>query len=79
MPANPLTQDELWNAVDTLGTDGDVTSIRTDVAAKLIQLKVAEHGANGLQLTPYGQKAFVVLESGDGNVPEFNDYPPAGV
>jgi hypothetical protein len=44
----------------------------------LIELKIAEHGANGLQLPPYGAKAFVVMESGDGNVPEFNDLPLAG-
>ena len=77
MPAN-ITQDDLWNAVATLGTDGDVISIRTNVAAKLVELKIAEHGANGLQLTTYGKKAFVVLESGDGRVHEFEDYPPAG-
>jgi hypothetical protein len=28
-------------------------------------------------LTDKGERAYVVLESGDGNVPEFNDYPPA--
>jgi len=78
MPAN-LTPDDLWNAVYELGPEGDIASIRPEVAVKLIEFNIAEHGANGLQLTPYGQKAFVVLESGDGNVPEFNDYPPAGV
>jgi hypothetical protein len=31
------------------------------------------------QLTTIGKRARVVLESSDGNVPEFNDYPPAGV
>jgi hypothetical protein len=78
MPANPITQVDLWNAVNTLGTDGDVTSIRTDVTVKLVELKIAKHGANGLQLTPYGKKAFVVLESSDGRVYEFEDFRPAG-
>jgi len=54
------------------------SDISPEVAAKLIELSIAERGADGLQLTPYGEKAFVVLESGDGSVPEFNDYPPAG-
>jgi hypothetical protein len=77
MPAN-LTQDDLWSALDTLGTDGDIASIRPDVIDNLIELIIAEHGANGPQLTPYGEKAFVALESGDGSVPELNDFPPAG-
>jgi hypothetical protein len=77
MPAN-LTQDDLWDAVDILGTEGDVSAIAPVVAAKLVELKIAEHGANGLQLTPYGHKAFVALESGDGRVHEFEDFPPAG-
>jgi hypothetical protein len=56
--------------------DSDISS---EVAAKLIELKIAERCDDGsLALTLYGEKAFVVLESGDGSVPEFNDYPPVG-
>jgi hypothetical protein len=50
------------------------------VIAKLIELRFAELAPNGLpRLTDKGERALVVLESGDGNVPEFNDYPPTGV
>ena len=41
---------------------------------KLIEFKMLELSATGLpQLTPYGEKCFVVMESGDGVVPELND------
>ena len=44
------------------------------VIAKLIEFKMVELSASGLpQLTPYGEKCYVVMESGDGVVPELND------
>ena len=44
------------------------------VIAKLIEFKMVEINAVGLpQLTPYGAKCFIVIESGDGVVPELKD------
>jgi hypothetical protein len=78
MPAN-ITHDALWCALYELGNELGDSDISPEVAAKLIELSIAERGADGaLQLTPCGEKAFVVMESGDGNVPEFNDHPPVG-
>jgi hypothetical protein len=69
MTANTITQDDLWNDVYELGPEGDPSTIAPNVAVKLIALKIAQHGANGLGLTPYRERPFVVLESGNGNLP----------
>ena len=44
------------------------------VVAKTIEFKMVQLGAAGLpELTSDGEKCFVILESGDGQVPEFSD------
>ena len=75
----PLTQDDLWTALESIGTeDGEADKIAPPVVAKLIELRFVELDSTGLpRLTDKGERALVVLESGDGNVPELNDYPPA--
>jgi hypothetical protein len=71
----PATTEQLWDAIYRLGADDlDSDSIPPEVIAKLIEFKMAELSATGLpQLTPYGEKCFVIMESGDGEVPELND------
>lgn len=77
----PITQDDLRHALESIGTeDGETDKIAPPVVAKLIELRFVEIDSTGLpRLTDNGEHAFVVLESGDGNVPELNDYPPAGM
>ena len=79
MRANTVTQDDLWCALYELGNEMGAFDISPEVTAKLIELKIAERIDGTLQFTPYGEKCFVVMESGDGSVPEFNDYPPTGM
>ena len=44
------------------------------MVAKLIEFKMVTLDTVGLpQLTAYGEKCFVILESGNGVVPELND------
>jgi hypothetical protein len=52
-------------------------SIRSEAIDKLIELGIIDQHDEGPLLSPYGEKCFVVMESGDGSVPEFYDYPPA--
>jgi hypothetical protein len=71
----PPTSEQLWDAIYHLGAeDLSADKIPPAVIAKLIELKMATLDSAGLpQLTPYGEKCYVVLESGDGIVPELND------
>jgi hypothetical protein len=71
----PATSEQLWDAIYRLGSeDGTADKIQPAVIAKLIEFKIAEFGATGLpQLTPYGKKCYVIMESGDGEVPELDD------
>jgi hypothetical protein len=71
----PATSEQLWDAIYRIGTeDGTADKIQPAVIAKLIEFKMVELSATGLpQLTPYGEKCFVIMESGDGEVPELND------
>jgi hypothetical protein len=71
----PATSEQLWDAIYHLGAE-DLTAgnIPRAVIAKLIEFKMVELSATGLpQLTPYGEKCHIVMESGDGVVPELND------
>ena len=71
----PATSEQLWDAIYHLGVE-DLTAdnIPPDVIAKLIDFKMVTLDTAGLpQLTPYGEKCFTVLESGEGVVPELND------
>ena len=69
------TSEQLWDAIDRIyNDDGSADRIAPGVIAKLIEFKMVELGATGLpQLTPYGEKCYVVIESGNGVVPELND------
>jgi hypothetical protein len=71
----PATSEQLWDAIDRINNeDGTADKILPAVVAKLIEFKMVELGATGLlQLTPYGEKCYVVMESGNGVVPELND------
>ena len=71
----PATSEQLWDAIDRIyNEDGTAATIAPAVIAKLIEFKMVELGATGLpQLTPYGEKCFTVMESGNGVVPELND------
>jgi hypothetical protein len=71
MPANTITQDDLWCALYELGNELGDSDISPEVAAKLIELRIAERVYGSLQLTPYGEKCFAVIESGDGILTEF--------
>jgi hypothetical protein len=43
----------------------------------MIEFNIVERGDDGLLLlASYGEKFFVMMESGDGSVPEFNYFPP---
>ena len=67
--------EQLWDAIYRIGSeDGAADKIPPGVIAKLIELKMVELSSTGLpQLTPYGEKCYVVMESGDGMVPELSD------
>src|SRR5262245_47651871 len=69
------TSEQLWDAIHRIGSeDGTADKIQPTVIAKLIEFKMAEFSATGLpQLAPYGEKCYVIMESGEGEVPELND------
>jgi len=71
----PPTSEQLWDAIDRIyNEDGTADKILPAVIAKLIEFKMVELSATGLpQLTHYGEKCYVVMESGAGIVPELND------
>ena len=71
----PLTSEQLSDAIYYLGAEDLIADkIPPAVIAKLIEFKMVELSATGLpQLTTYGAKCFIVIESGDGVVPELND------
>jgi hypothetical protein len=76
MPTTPITPENLWDAIERIGTEeGSSASLRPTVIAKLVELGFVKLGANGLrQLTAKGQQAMIVFESGDGEVPELDNY-----
>jgi hypothetical protein len=69
------TSEKLCDALYRFGSeDGTADKIPPAVIAKLIEFKMVELSATGLpQLTPYGEKCYIVMESGDGVVPELKD------
>lgn len=71
----PATSEQRWDAINRIcNEDGTADKFQPSVIAKLIEFKMAQLGANGLpQLTSYGEKCYVVLESGDAVVPELNE------
>jgi hypothetical protein len=71
----PATSEQLWDAIYRIGSeDGTADKIQPAVITKLIDFKMVELSVTGLpQLTPHGEKCFVIMESGDGEVPKLND------
>src|SRR4051812_19974605 len=71
-----LTSESLWEAVEAIGSgDGCSARVQPMVIAKLIKFKLEKLAANGLPaLTAKGRKAFTVLGSGDGEVPELDEF-----
>ena len=69
------TAEQICDALYRIGTE-DGTADRTlpSVIAKLIEFKMVTLDSTGLpQLTPYGEKCFTVIESGDGEIWEIDD------
>ena len=58
----PATSEQLWDAIDRIyNEDGTADKIPPAVIAKLIEFKMVELSATGLpQLTPYGEKCYVI-------------------
>jgi hypothetical protein len=71
----PVTSVQIWDAIYRLGAnDLAADDIPPAVVAKLVEFRMVELSDTDLpQLTPYGEKCFTVLESGDGLVPELNE------
>ena len=69
----PPTSDQLWDAIERI-YNGTADQILPAVIAKLIEFKMVELSATGLpQLTGYGDKCFLILESGDDTWTEIDD------
>ena len=61
--------EQCWDAIGALGSDdgGEVTPA---AVARLTAMGIVETSDGGKpRLTAYGEKCYVVLESGDGEVP----------
>ena len=72
----PATSEQFWDAIERIyNEDGTADKIQPAVIAKLIEFKMLELSATGLpQLTEYGQKCYVILESGDETMTEIDDW-----
>ena len=60
--------EKLWATLYTLGAN-DGEPLNPACIYRLIDLGIAEMGDDGPRLTAYGERCFVVMESGDGEVP----------
>jgi hypothetical protein len=71
----PATAEQLWDAIDRIyNEDGTADTIPPAVIAKLIEFKMVTIDKAGLpQLTEYGEKCFLILESGDDAWTEIDD------
>jgi hypothetical protein len=71
-----LTSESLWGGVQAIGSeDGTADKLSPSVVAKLIKLKFVKLSASGLpMLTAKGSKAYTVMESGDGEIAEIDNY-----
>jgi hypothetical protein len=61
--------EQLWSTLYTLGAD-DGEPLEHWAVTRLFELGIAQMGSNGRRLTAYVERCFVVMESGDGEVPE---------
>ena len=71
----PATSDQLWDAIYSIyNEDGTADKILPDVIATLIEFKMVELSATGLpQLTAYGEKCYLISETGDESMTEIDD------
>jgi hypothetical protein len=71
----PPTSEQLWDAIERIyNEDGTADRIFPSVVAKLIEFKMVELSATGLpQLTGYGDRCFLMLQSGDDMWTEIDD------
>jgi hypothetical protein len=60
---------ELWRALYSVGSEDD-SEAKPEAITRLYELGMVEMGDGTPRLTDYGEKCFVVMESGDGEVPE---------
>ena len=70
-----ITSDDLWGAIYSIGSkDETAGEIPTDVLTRLIELKIVKvkKKSGKPKLTKYGKKCFVIMESGEGEVPELD-------
>jgi hypothetical protein len=67
------TPEQLYGALHDIGRDdGYADDVPADIIDQPTTFKMIERGGDGKpRLTPYGEKCFVVIESGDGIVTEF--------
>ena len=68
-----IDSETLWGALYDIGNDENVRQIPPAVIAKLSELGLVEIAPSGPVLTPRGERAFVVLESGDGEIAELDN------
>jgi len=61
----------LYDTLYRIGADEDGLPLSSDIVAQLVAGKLVEMIDGTPQLTAYGEKCFVVIESGDGIVTEF--------
>lgn len=61
----------LYAALYRIGADEDGPPLSTDIVAQLVSFKMVELIDGDPKLTAYGDKCFVVIESGDGTATEF--------
>ena len=61
----------LYDALYRIGADEDGPPLSAGIVAQLVAFKMVEIVDGASQLTDYGDKCFVVIESGDGIVTEF--------
>ena len=70
------TSDQLWDAINRIyNEDGTADKmILPAVIANLIEFKMAELNSTGIpQLTEYGEKCYLILESGDDSMTEIDE------
>jgi hypothetical protein len=71
-----LTSEDLWGGIHDIGNeDGTADNLPPVVVAALIELGFVTLSTAGIPLlTEAGQQAYVVMELGDGEVPELDNY-----
>jgi hypothetical protein len=67
-PPMPDLNEQCWAVIGTLGAD-DGDELPPAAVVRLAELGTVEWRDGKPRLTPYGERAYVVLESGDGEVP----------